>query len=90
MNRKKALGWVAAVLIVGGFALLGFSQSRYQSEFSRNDLINAMQGDAGAASEMSARLEAFGSTQTLFGTTYVMLLAGAGAAITAVALRREP
>ena len=81
---------MAAILIVCGFALLGFSQSRYQSDYSRSDLINAMQGESGPASEMSARMGAFGSTQTMFGMSYVLLLAGAGAAITAVALRREP
>ena len=84
------LGWLAAVLIVGGLAMLGFSQSRYQSDYSRSDLINAMQGETGPASEMNARLEASGSTQTMFGLSYVLLLAGAGSAITAVAVRREP
>lgn len=89
MNRGKAVAVIAATLIVCGLAMFGFAQARYQAIYTGRGFGYVLQGYSNPEADVSARLEANATAQPIFGLSYVLLLAGAGAAITAVALRRE-
>ncbi|PFG17185.1 hypothetical protein ATK74_1748 [Propionicimonas paludicola] len=89
MNLKRAIGLVAAALLIGGFWLVAYGRDQAQSVRAGYSIGYTIRGYSDAEATQMAQREADSQTQPLFGIGYLALALGLGAGVTAVALRRE-